>query len=164
MQLVPYISDSEKGLDSGATFVDADTNAAVNANAAVEAGTHAQQLAVSRKIRVRIRQNALLAKLACKCIRQKDVALTLFKTIYLSHSSADKFLANHRWVAHELAHVRQFMTFGKIRFLWMYLLESLRKGYYQNKWEAQARAQEENPDILQDFYFEYQVEDASLLS
>ncbi|UAY55198.1 DUF4157 domain-containing protein [Arachidicoccus terrestris] len=111
----------------------------------------------TEKIRVRIRQNALLAKIACKCIRQKDVALTVYKTIYLSHSTPGGFLANERWVAHELAHVRQFMTYGYIRFLVMYLAESLRKGYFQNKWEAEARAQEEKTDILQEFYFEYQL-------
>ena len=136
MQLVPFLSDSQSAMDASSTN---------------------DKEAAAGKIRVRIRQNALLAKIACKCIRQKDVALTIFKTIYLSHSSPDNFLANQRWVAHELAHVRQFMTFGRVRFLWMYLMESLRKGYYQNKWEAEARAQEEQPGILEDYYFEYQA-------
>jgi|GEM_PF-576163 len=130
MELVPYLPDAEAPEDTPLA---------------------------EQKIRVRIRQDAWLAKMACKCIRQKDVALTLFKTIYLSHSTAGHFLANQRWVAHELAHVRQFMTYGKLRFLVMYLMESLRRGYYQNKWECEARAQEDKAEILQDFYFEYQA-------
>lgn len=133
MELVPYLEVAEAASDSNNTGRSGAT-----------------------KIRVRIRQNAWLAKIACRCIRQKDVALTVSKTIYLSHSTPVHFLDNQRWVAHELAHVRQFMDYGLIRFLVMYLAESIRKGYYQNKWEAAARAQEEKTDILQDFYFEYQ--------
>ena len=107
------------------------------------------------KIRVRIRQNSWLARIACRCIRERDVALTVFSTIYLSHSSPASFLRNQSWVAHELAHVRQFKTYGNLKFIFMYLTESLRKGYYHNKWEIEARAQEEKVEILQEFYFEY---------
>jgi hypothetical protein len=108
-----------------------------------------------KKCRVRIRQNSWIAKIACKCIKQKDVALTVFRTIYLSHSTPGVFLNNHRWVAHELAHVRQFRTYGNLKFIFLYLKESLSKGYYNNKWEVEARAEEDKADILEDYYFEY---------
>jgi len=107
------------------------------------------------KCRVRIRHNSWIAKIACKCIKQTDVALTLFRTIYLSHSTPGVFLNNHRWVAHELAHVRQFRKYGNLNFVFMYLRESLLKGYYHNKWEVEARAEEEKPEILEEYYFEY---------
>ena len=107
------------------------------------------------KTRIRIRQSSWIAKVASWCIKEKDVAFTLFKTIHLSDSTAVVFLNNQRWVAHELAHVRQFATYGNIRFIFMYLSESLRKGYYNNKWEVEARASEDAVEVLQDYYFEY---------
>ena len=116
---------------------------------------HAPSNPKKEKTRVQIHQNALLAKIACKILKQKDVALTLRKTIYLSDSSPRQFLQNRRWVAHELAHVQQFMQYGTICFIFKYLLESLAKGYYNNKWEVAARAEEHNLRILDDFIFEY---------
>ena len=107
------------------------------------------------KIRVKIRQHSVIARLACLLIKQKDVALTFHKTIYLSHSSPSRFLKDPQWVAHELAHVRQFMQYGPVRFTFKYLFESLRGGYFNNKWERQARAQEADTAILEDFCFEY---------
>jgi len=35
-----------------------------------------------------------------------------------------------------------------VAFTFMYLWESLRKGYYNNKWEQEARAAENQPNIL----------------
>lgn len=122
----------------------------------VDSGLDKGKVKIKDKTRVRVRQNAWQARIACKCIKQTDVALTIFKTIYLSHSTPGAFLNNQRWVAHELAHVRQFMKHGNFRFICMYILESLRKGYLKNKWEVEARAQEVDCDILQEFYFEYQ--------
>jgi len=107
------------------------------------------------KTRIRIRQNSWIAKVASWCIKEKDVAFTLFKTIHLSQSTPRVFLNNQRWVAHELTHVRQFATYGNLRFIFMYLSESLRNGYYNNKWEVEARAEEDCVEILQDYYFEY---------
>ncbi|SEA19957.1 protein of unknown function [Arachidicoccus rhizosphaerae] len=107
------------------------------------------------KTRIRIRQNSWIAKMACWCIKEKDVAFTLFRTIHLSHSTPRVFLNNQRWVAHELAHVRQFATYGNVKFIFMYLSESFRNGYHNNKWEVEARANEDSVDILQDYYFEY---------
>lgn len=106
-----------------------------------------------RKSHVRIRENAFFAKLAGFYLKEDHVAITIGNRIYLHHSSAGSFLANKSWVAHELAHVRQFATYGLIRFLWMYLWESCLKGYYNNKWEVAARQQETDLTILEEFTF-----------
>lgn len=72
-------------------------------------------------------------------LRSSNVAMVLGKTIHLSGVKRENFLKNRSWVAHELCHVRQFQEHGYLRFLWLYLRESLRVGYYQNKYEVEAR-------------------------
>jgi hypothetical protein len=41
-----------------------------------------------------------------------------------------------------MAHVEQFRRYGFWNFIFLYLLESLKKGYYLNKYEVEARAAE----------------------
>jgi len=65
--------------------------------------------------------------------------MVLGKTIHLSGVSRETFLQDPSWVSHELCHVRQFQEHGYVRFLWRYLLESYRNGYYNNKFEVEAR-------------------------
>jgi len=86
-----------------------------------------------------IKENSLLAKLAAKKLQAKSVAMVLGKTIYLHGSSKENFLADERWVKHELCHVKQFDTHGYLTFVIKYLWESLRVGYYNNKYELEAR-------------------------
>ena len=61
------------------------------------------------------------------------------KTIHLSGVTQESFLKNKPWVAHELCHIRQFQEHGFFRFLGLYLLESFKNGYYNNKYEVEAR-------------------------
>jgi hypothetical protein len=63
----------------------------------------------------------------------------LGKTIHLSGVRRESFLRDKGWVAHELCHIRQFQEHGYVRFLWLYLRESMRVGYYNNKYEVEAR-------------------------
>ena len=71
-----------------------------------------------------------------------SVAMVLGKTIHLHNISETDFLNNERLLKHELCHVRQFRQHGFIRFLIKYLWESMRKGYYNNKFEIEARQAE----------------------
>jgi hypothetical protein len=41
-----------------------------------------------------------------------------------------------------MAHVEQFQRYGFWNFIFLYLLESLKKGYYLNKYEVEARESE----------------------
>ena len=89
-----------------------------------------------------IKENSWLAKLAAKKLSTKTVAMVLGKTIHLYGSTKENFLADERWVNHELCHVNQFAAHGNIMFTIKYLWESLRVGYYNNKFEVEAREAE----------------------
>ena len=79
------------------------------------------------------------ARIARMVLKSKNVAMVLGKTIHLSGVTRETFLKDEGWVAHELCHIRQFREHGYLRFLWLYLLESIRVGYYNNKYEVEAR-------------------------
>ncbi len=67
------------------------------------------------------------------------VAMVLGQTVHLSGATRAGFLADPEWVAHEEVHLRQVRDLGLPRFLWQYLVESARVGYYQNRFEVEAR-------------------------
>lgn len=90
-----------------------------------------------------IKEKSWLAKIAAKKLRSNSVAMVLGNTIHLHNSTKTEFLQNTKWVKHELCHVQQFKQHGYWGFLVKYLWESLKKGYYNNKFEVEARAAEE---------------------
>jgi hypothetical protein len=75
-------------------------------------------------------------------MKSQAIAIVFGTTIHLWNISKADFLKNNRLVRHELQHVRQYRQQGFVRFLFLYLLESLRKGYYNNRFEAEARRAE----------------------
>lgn len=87
----------------------------------------------------RIKENSWLAKMAAKKLGKKEVAMVLGKTIHLWNATQGEFLNNEKWVKHELCHVRQFQQYGFMGFIARYLWESMRKGYFNNKYEIEAR-------------------------
>ncbi len=64
------------------------------------------------------------------------------KTIHLHNATAAEFLQNTAWFKHELCHISQFKQYGFVSFIVKYLWESLKNGYYNNKYEIEARAAE----------------------
>ena len=90
-----------------------------------------------------IKENSWLAALAAKKLKEKSVAMVLGNTIHLYNTSKENFLQNTKWVKHELCHIQQFRQHGYVVFIVKYLWESIRKGYYNNKFEVAARAAEE---------------------
>jgi hypothetical protein len=99
-------------------------------------------------MKVYLKENSWIARLAAWKLNSKTMALTLGHTIHLHNTSRPDFLENKNWVCHELAHVRQFERHGFLRFLIRYFGESLVKGYYHNRWEIEARAAEHNHTLL----------------
>ena len=89
-----------------------------------------------------IKENSWLAMLAAKKLNSESVAMVLGKTIHLYGSTKENFLADKRWVKHELCHVKQFDANGYVMFTIKYIWESLRVGYYNNKYEVEAREAE----------------------
>ena len=80
-----------------------------------------------------------LARVARLVLRAPRVAMVVGGTVHLSGASRAEFLADPEWVAHEAVHLRQYREHGLLPFLWKYLLESARVGYYHNKYEVEAR-------------------------
>jgi len=81
----------------------------------------------------------MLARIARMVLKTPNVAMVLGERIHLSGVSREEFLQDEAWVAHELCHIEQFRKYGFVKFLWLYLLESFRKGYYNNCFEVEAR-------------------------
>ena len=90
-----------------------------------------------------IKENSWFAKIAAKKLNADTVAMVIGKTIHLHGTTKEYFLADERWLKHELCHIKQYKENGTIIFLIKYLWESLRKGYYNNKYEVEARQAED---------------------
>lgn len=79
------------------------------------------------------------------------MAITIGSTIYLYKSNINQLLENKKWLCHELTHVKQFEKYGRLKFIFLYLIETTKNGYYNNKFEIEARANENNKAILNEF-------------
>jgi hypothetical protein len=90
-----------------------------------------------------IKENSWLAKIAAKKLKADSVAMVLGKTIHLYNTTKLNFLGDERWLKHELCHIKQFKEHGYFLFVVKYLWESLRKGYYNNRFEVEARKAED---------------------
>lgn len=95
---------------------------------------------------VRIKENSFLAKLAARKLRSRNMAVVLGGTIYLYNVSEADFRKNKAWLRHELTHIRQFRRYGFLPFLLRYLWESTLRGYYNNRYEVEAREAESGSD------------------
>ena len=91
----------------------------------------------------KIKENSWLAKLAAKKLGNRSVAMVLGNTIHLHNTTSEEFLHNEKWVKHELCHIKQFKQHGYVCFIVKYLWESMNKGYYNNRFEVEARKAEE---------------------
>lgn len=90
----------------------------------------------------RIKENSWIAGLAARKLHADSVAIVIGHTIHLHNSSSEAFLKDERWLKHELCHVRQFEQHGFLAFIIKYLWESIRRGYFNNKYEVEARQAE----------------------
>jgi hypothetical protein len=93
-------------------------------------------------MKVKIREGTLFARLAARKLNCTAVAAVLGNTIHLWNISREEFLKRTPWVVHELEHVRQFRHYGFLRFTFLYVWESARRGYYNNRFEVEARVAE----------------------
>lgn len=99
-------------------------------------------------IEVQVKEQSRIAAIAARVLKVNKVAIVIGCTIHLHNSSCKDFTCNQPWLLHELKHVEQFMRYGRNRFMIMYLIESLRNGYYKNKYEVEARAAEGDTSLL----------------
>lgn len=89
-----------------------------------------------------IKENSWIAKLAARKLRAKKVAIVVGKTIHLCNIPKDEFLNDSRLLKHEMCHVRQYRQHGFFIFIMKYLWQSIVHGYYNNPFEKEARAAE----------------------
>ncbi len=89
-----------------------------------------------------IKENSWIARLAAKKLHASNVAIVIGRTIYLYNVTKQELLKNERWLKHELCHIKQFKQYGFITFIVKYLWESIHKGYFNNKFEVEARRAE----------------------
>lgn len=90
-------------------------------------------------IRYRIREGSLLARLAARKLKAHSVAMVLGSTIHLHNVSKEDFRKAEPWLRHEQCHLKQFKEHGFFGFISKYVLETLRKGYRNNRFEVEAR-------------------------
>ncbi len=91
----------------------------------------------------KIKENSWVAKLAAIKLRTKSVAIVIGHTIHLHNTCKEDFLNNKCWLNHELCHIRQFEEHGFFGFIAKYLIESVKRGYWMNKYEVEARQAEQ---------------------
>ncbi len=94
-----------------------------------------------------IKEDSLLARIAARKLKQDKMAMVLGRTILLHDTRREEFLNNKRWLRHELVHIRQFRQHGFLIFLLKYLIESIKNGYHNNKYEIEARNAEDDGSI-----------------
>ena len=93
-------------------------------------------------MKIRIKEESLFARIAARKLQCKAVAAVFGSTIHLWNVSREDFLKRTPWVVHEIEHVRQFRRYGYLWFSVLYLWESARNGYHNNRFEVEARVAE----------------------
>ena len=90
----------------------------------------------------KIKEKSILARICRFFMKSKSIAMVFGSTIHLSGVDRATFMANKKWFKHELEHIRQYKKYGIFIFLVLYTIESIRHGYYKNKFEIEATAAE----------------------
>ena len=90
-------------------------------------------------MKVRIKENSWVAKMAAAKMKADKVAIVFGSTIHLHNTSRQEFLNDTDWVCHELKHVEQYKQNGFAGFLTKYVFDWMKNGYYNNKFEVEAR-------------------------
>ena len=109
-----------------------------------------------------IKEKSWIARLAAWKLNANKVAIVIGKTIHLHKTSRQEFLDDQKWLLHELKHIEQFKRYGFVSFIFLYLLESIRRGYSNNKYEVEARDAEKDEGLLKrmEFINRFQEKDA----
>ncbi len=101
-------------------------------------------------MKVRIKENSWVAKVAAAKMKADKVAIVFGSTIHLHNTSRQEFLNDPDWVCHELKHVEQYKQNGFAWFLIKYVAGWMRNGYYNNKFEVEARSSEKDLSLMKD--------------
>ena len=100
---------------------------------------------------VRIKENSWIAKLAAYKMRAAKLAIVFGSTIHLHNTTKEEFLNDSNWVCHELKHIEQYKQHGSVGFIAKYLFDWMKNGYYNNKFEVEARNSENEIELMKKF-------------
>lgn len=90
-------------------------------------------------MKFKVVENSVIAYIAAIILKEKKMAIVLGSTIYLHQIKKIDFLNSKKHFAHEMCHIKQFAEHGAVQFLILYLVESIKNGYWNNKFEIEAR-------------------------
>ena len=99
-------------------------------------------------MKVRIKENSWVAKVAAAKMKADKVAIVFGSTIHLHNTSRQEFLNDSDWVCHELKHIEQYKKNGFAGFLTKYVFDWMKNGYYNNKFEVEARSSEKDLSLM----------------
>jgi len=101
--------------------------------------------------RVTVIEKSFVARLASGFLKSPNAAIVFGSNIYVWGVSKEAFLVNRRWLLHELQHVAQYHRDGYTGFIGRYILNHIKYGYHNNPYEVEARAAEQNENLLKQF-------------
>jgi hypothetical protein len=81
--------------------------------------------------------NSKLAKFLGLFVKQENFAITTSESCV--RYSCSKGSVSVPWRKHEECHKRQYLKLGWFNFIRQYILESIKHGYTNNKFEVEAR-------------------------
>ena len=90
----------------------------------------------------RIKENSWIARIASHVLKSKRMAIVIGNAIHLDNVTGNEFLGDEKWLRHELCHIEQYKRYGFAGFVLRYMIETIRNGYYNNRFEKEARAHE----------------------
>jgi len=99
-------------------------------------------------MKFRVVEQSLLARIARLFFGSSKIAMVIGNTIHLSGVNREVFISNRKWLLHEIMHIEQYRQYGVIKFIFLYTLESIKKGYFQNRFEIEAREAEETGTLI----------------
>lgn len=100
-----------------------------------------------------IKEQSFVAYIAAKRLKSGKMAIVINRTIHLHKVGKDDFLNNQKWLLHELKHIEQYRRYGAVRFIVLYLYETLKHGYANNRFEVEARNAETEVQLLDKFEY-----------
>lgn len=86
--------------------------------------------------------------MAAAKMKTDKTAIVFGNTIHLHRTNRQEFLNNTDWVCHELKHVEQYRQNGIAGFLVKYIFDWMKNGYYNNKFEVEARNSEKDGTLV----------------
>jgi len=96
----------------------------------------------AEEIEFHIREQSFVAHAAAFFLKGQKVAIVIGKTIHLHSAKEAELMETIAWLRHELLHVQQYRRYGTFLFLIKYGWESFQKGYWNNRYEIEAREAE----------------------